>query len=340
MPINHHQKIAILGAGAWGTAIAVTAARAHGEHNVRNENSQDKILLWGRDKNAIDSINQQHQHPDKLGAILLPENLQATNDINDAIFDADIIFLVIPTQKMRGFLQDLPTIPTKAILVSCAKGLEQEKLQLPHQIIKSHYDNICLSLSGPNFAGEIAANKPAATIIAGDNKTAIESVMQSLNHEKFRPYYHFDQIGLEAAAIMKNVMAIACGIIAALELGDNARAALITRSIAEMARFVENFGGKRETIYGLGGIGDLMLTCASRKSRNMSFGYDYAKGLINMQEFLEKNTVEGVFSAKAIYQLCPDLDLPICHAIYHLLYQNADINTIISGFFNRPLKSE
>ena len=243
---------------------------------------------------------------------------------------------------MRGFLQNLPKIPSKSILVSCAKGLEQEKLQLPHQIIKSHCDNICLSLSGPNFASEIAANKPAATIIAGDDKSAIESVMQSLNHEKFRPYYHFDQIGLEAAAIMKNIVAIACGIIAALELGDNARAALITRSMAEMARFVENFGGKRETIYGLGGIGDLMLTCGSRQSRNMSFGYDYAKGLIDMQEFLksETKTVEGAFSAKAIHHLCPDLDLPICHAIYRLLYQNATITDIISDFFSRPLKSE
>ncbi|MCH9844896.1 MAG: NAD(P)-dependent glycerol-3-phosphate dehydrogenase [Alphaproteobacteria bacterium] len=342
MSVNHHQKITVLGAGAWGTAIAATVAR------VQGENAQGKILLWGRDKNAVDSINQQHQHPDKLGTILLPKNLQATNDINIAVADADIIFLVIPTQKMRGFLQDLPKISAKAILVSCAKGLEQEKLQLPHQIIKTHCDNICLSLSGPNFASEIAANKPATTIIAGDNESAIESVMQSLNHEKFRPYYHFDQIGLEAAAIMKNVVAIACGIIAALELGDNARAALITRSITEMARFVETFGGKRETIYGLGGIGDLMLTCGSRKSRNMSFGYDYAKGLIDMQEFLKgesknivaKNTIEGAFSAKAIHQLCPDLDLPICHAIYRLLYQNADINTIISGFFSRPLKPE
>ncbi|MCH9852138.1 MAG: NAD(P)-dependent glycerol-3-phosphate dehydrogenase [Alphaproteobacteria bacterium] len=341
MSISQHRKIAILGAGAWGTAIAATAAR------TQNENSQGKILLWGRDQNAVNNINQHHQHPDKLGEILLPENLYATHDINDAITDADIIFLVIPTQKMRGFLQNLPKISAKTILVSCAKGLEQEKLQLPHQIIKNYFDNICLSLSGPNFASEIAANKPAATIIAGTDKPAIESVMQSLNHEKFRPYYHFDQIGLEAAAIVKNVVAIACGIIAALELGDNARAALITRSIAEMARFVENFGGKRETIYGLGGIGDLMLTCGSRQSRNMSFGYDYAKGLIDMQEFLKndtktvaKKTVEGAFSANAIYQLSPDLDLPICHAIYRLLYQNANINDIINGFFSRPLKSE
>ncbi len=331
--MNKLQKVTILGAGAWGTAIAATVARAQGE-----------AILWGRDKESLNHMTKTNQHPNKLPDVILPETINYIPELESAIDGADIIFLVIPTQKISKFLKEMPALNPHTILVNCAKGLEQEELLLPHQIIKNHCDNICLSLSGPNFAIEIAQNKPAATIIAGNqnHQTAIESVMQSLNHQWFRPYYHFDQIGLESVGLIKNVIAIACGMAMAMDLGENARMALITRSIHEIMRLVDALGGKKETTHGLGGIGDLMLTCSSLKSRNTSFGYDFIKGAVNIQEFLNhgEKTVEGVFSAKAIYQLFPKLELPICHAIYQVLYQNADPYQLSHQFFERPLKAE
>ncbi len=335
MPKTNH--VTILGAGAWGTAIACTAAKA-GAHTI----------LWGRNAETLAQLAQKKQHP-QFPDINLPDSLNYQTDIRQAIIDAEIVFLAIPTQKMRAFLTNMPKLHNDSIIVNCSKGLEQEHLQLPHQIINNFMPNICLTLSGPNFATEIMHNKPAATIIAGaeHQKTAIDKVMQNLHHSHFRPYYHFDQIGLESCAIIKNIIAIACGMVMAMNLGENARTALITRSVSEMKQLIIAFGGDEKSANGLGGIGDLMLSCSSLQSRNCSFGYNLVKGTIDLQSFLQeanngKNspTIEGAFSAQAVHQLFPQLDLPICNAIYQMIYQQADPAQIMHEFFARPLKSE
>ena len=329
-------NVTILGAGAWGTAIAYTAARAG-----------TKTILWGRNAETLNLLAKQKTHP-KFPHITVPDNISYQPNLQQAITQADIIFLVIPTQKIRSFLMNMPKLPAHTIIVNCSKGLEQEHLQLPHQIIENFMPNICLTLSGPNFASEIIQNKPAATIIAGakTQQAAIEKTMQSLHHQYFRPYYHFDQIGLEVCAIIKNIIAIACGMVMGMDLGENARTALISRSISEIKQLINSFGGNEKNADGLGGIGDLMLTCSSLQSRNCTFGYDIIKGKINLQDFLQNSakansqTIEGAFSAQAVYQLFPQLDLPICHAIYHIIYQQADPLKIMHDFFARPLKSE
>ena len=335
--MSNPQKVTILGAGAWGTAIACTAARA-------GSNTQ----LWGRNSTKLAIQAKENKHP-QFPDINLPDNIIYQPNIQQAITDADIIFLAIPTQKMRSFLTDMPELANDTIIVNCSKGLEQEHLQLPHQIIKNFMPQICLTLSGPNFASEIMQNKPAASIVAGaeNHHAAIEKTLQSLHHSSFRPYYHFDQIGLEACAIIKNIIAIACGMVMAMDLGENARTALITRSISEMKQLITAFGGNQKIADGLGGIGDLMLTCSSLQSRNCAFGHDVIKGKIDLQDFLDDSangkktqTIEGAFSAQAVYQLFPKLDLPISHAIYQILYQQADPAHIMHDFFARPLKSE
>ncbi len=278
-------KATILGAGAWGTAIAALCARA----NIY------ETILWGRNPIILDQITKTYQHCDALPNINLPKNIICEPNLTKATTDADIIFCAIPTQKMRAFLQTLPNLSPDVIFVNCSKGLEQEQLKLPCQIIADFHQGICLTLSGPNFATEIAQSLPAASVIAGNkkHKNAIEKTLLALQSKQFRPYYHFDQIGLEAACIIKNIIAIAAGISMALQLGENARTALITRSINEMILFSKSLGGIRETVYGLGGIGDLMLTCSSLKSRNTFFGYQLGLGKIDLDAFIQHGNTGG-----------------------------------------------
>ena len=330
-------KITILGAGAWGTAIASICARQ----------SDNQTILWGRNPQTLEIIAKHHHHPKAFPHVKLPENIICESHLETAIEKADIIFSVIPTQNIRDFLKSIKNFDPKTIWVNCSKGLEQEKLELPHRIIKSFHKGVCLSLAGPNFAEEIAQNLPAATVIAGrkEDETSISKVISALKNDQFRPYYHFDQIGLEAACVIKNIIAIAAGISMALKLGENARAALITRGINEMASFVYKFGGNRETVYGLSGIGDMILTSSSLKSRNTTFGYRLGKNEIDINEFIHKGdtggkTVEGAFNIKAVKQLYPDLDLPITDALYQMIYQNRPIKELLFELFNRPIKSE
>lgn len=328
------KKITVIGSGAWGTALALTLCQPG-----------VATTLYCRNEEIAASINQTHRNEYYLPEIALPTHLRASCLLPQAL-QADVLLITTPTQFLREMCIKLKeaSIAKEIVLVLCCKGIETHTLKLTNEIVADILpDNPVAILSGPNFADEVALGLPAATTIScGDNLLG-NSLVQLFSHTTLRPYYSTDIIGTQIGGAVKNVLAIACGILEGKMLGENAKAALMTRGLAEMVRLGIAKGGKMETLMGLSGMGDLLLTCSSAKSRNMSLGISLGKGK-SLQQILEsrKNITEGVASAESVVQLAAQLEIemPICEAVYKVLYHNLAIDTAIQGLLQRPLTNE
>ncbi|MBA8666725.1 NAD(P)-dependent glycerol-3-phosphate dehydrogenase [Holosporaceae bacterium 'Namur'] len=326
------KNILIIGDGAWGTALAVTAA-----NNIEN------VIIYSRDLNVVDSINKNNINPKSFPSIKLPANIAATDE--PASFkNAELILIAIPAQVLRKFLSDFKEYISNNIpIVICAKGIENDTLNLMSEVCRQIIpQNIIAILSGPNFASEIAVKKLSASLIACEHEEIGISIVRALSNPTFRCYYSNDIIGVQIAGAAKNVIAIAAGILEGLNLGENAKAALVTRGLNEITRLSTALNGNLETSFGLAGIGDLILTCGSRTSRNMSLGFMLASGKPIGEILNENGTYEGYPTSLSINALCEklNLDLPIFKAVYRVLYQGSNIEKEIDLLVNRPLKAE
>jgi len=328
-----YKKISVIGGGAWGTALAAMVSKSGRE-----------TLLWAREDDVVTSINQAHENKDFLPGISLSPALKATGDMARAA-QADIILIVVPAQFVRAVALDLkPHLAESTPVILCAKGIEQSSGKLMSELVNEVLPKSPLVvLSGPTFAREVAAGLPSAVTIASKYQQIARNIAETLGQPTFRPYLSRDVIGAEIGGAVKNVLAVACGIVAGLELGEDARAALITRGFAEMVRFGEVFGAKRDTMMGLCGLGDLILTCSSPQSRNMSLGMALGQGK-NIDDIMagRKTVAEGYFTASILADIAAreNIDMPIAGAVNQILHHGANVMETVRDLMNRPYVSE
>lgn len=325
--------IGVIGAGAWGTALAQSFA----------SNGKD-VTLWARDASLADDINLAHQNRKYLPGIQLHPNISATTDLV-AICACDILLPVVPAQHLRSVLQiAAPHIKINKPLIICAKGVEMETGKLMSDIASDLIPMAMIGvLSGPNFAHEVARGLPAAATLASIYNTKIIPVRDELASHNFRLYATNDVIGTEIGGAVKNVIAIICGIIAGKNLGENTRAAVVTRGLHEMAKLAEAMGGKRETLMGLSGIGDLLLTCSSMQSRNFSLGHALGEGK-SLSSILgsRHGVTEGVPTAEAVVKLAKqyNVDMPLVTAANMCLQGTLSVESAMQQLLSRPLGHE
>lgn len=326
-------KIGVIGAGAWGTALAQLSATAGCQ-----------VQIWAREAEVVASINGKHENEIFLAGVNLEKSIIATSELSD-MAGMDFIFMVVPAQFVRHVLSDLKKhISENAAIVLCAKGIEQSTGKLMSEVVTEILPKSPLVvLSGPTFAREVAEGRPSAVTIASKYQRVTEKLSEAIGQPTFRPYASRDVIGAEIGGALKNVFAIACGITTGRDMGDNARAALITRSLSEMVRFGEKYGAERSTMMGLCGLGDLILTCSSPQSRNMSLGISIGKGKSVQELMADRKTVaEGYHTSSVLARICQeeDLDLPLVMAVNEILHEGNDVNTVITDLLNRPFVSE
>lgn len=318
-----------------GTALAIVTNRAG-----------SKVTLWSRNDIVLRMIEDKRVNDAYLPDIFIDPDIEVTADLALVSQQCSHIVLAVPSQQVRPICIALSDRLQSGIPVMViAKGVERGSLCLMHEVINSILpDNPVMVLSGPNFAREVAIGLPSATTIAGLNRTMTEKVIYAMGGRFFRPYYSDDIIGVQIGGAVKNVIAIASGICTGRGLGENARAALITRGLSEMRRLALAKGGKEETLAGLSGIGDLLLTCTSTSSRNMAFGYAVGKAA-SAAKVLPSATgglTEGIASAESIYQLSRRLGvtMPICSTVYDILEGTTEIDSAIEQLLSRPLAAE
>ena len=326
-------KIGVIGAGAWGTALAMVAHRAGNE-----------VILQAREQDVVDSINSIHRNSVYLPTVELDPAIKATTDLS-ASTDADFIFLVAPSQFLRAVCEAaVDCWPAGVPAVICSKGIEQESCALMSEVVGEVLPGKPLAvLSGPTFAIEVAENLPTAVTLACKDEILAKVLMESLNARFFRIYRSRDVIGAQIGGAVKNVLAIACGIVEGRKLGNNCRAAIISRGLAEITRLGVSKGAQAETLYGLSGLGDLTLTCNSTQSRNFSFGVALGQGE-PLPDLLggRNSVVEEAFTAASVTALAQRLgvSLPIGSAVDGVLNKSVNIDTTITALLSRPLKAE
>ena len=318
-------KIGVLGAGAFGSSLA--AVLTAGGHEVK---------LWGRSIDHLDCTTENVTNKKYLGDISLPKALQVTSDIQD-MTDREIILAVIPSQQLSVFLQN-HKLPEKCPLVLCAKGVEKITTRLQTDIASLHVSNPLAVLTGPGFAHDIAMGKPTAMTLATDDPELGTQLQEVLSTQNLRLYLSDDMIGAQLGGALKNVYAIGCGIVIGAGLGDSARAALMTRSFAEMSRLATALGAKTETLIGLSGFGDLILTSTSPLSRNFAFGLRVGSGL-GMET---GTTVEGIATAQGLQVLAAKhkIDLPIADTVTEILAGHLSVKDGLGKLMSRPLRNE
>lgn len=325
-------RLAILGGGAWGTALAQVAARANHE-----------VLLWARDDRLVEQINARRENPRYLPGVALDPAVRATGDLAAAAA-CEVLLLVVPAQHLRALAVRLAALSAQRPLVICSKGIERGSGAVMSEVLAEVLPGRPLAvLSGPTFAGEVARGLPCAVTLACAELSVGRPLLNALGSRRFRPYLSDDVIGVEIGGAVKNVIAIACGIVIGRGLGENARAALITRGLAEVVRLTRAKGGRPETAMGLSGLGDLTLTCCGAQSRNYSLGVALGEGRALGDVLAERLTVaEGVFTAEAVAALARGLgvETPICDAVHAVLNRGADLGETIAGLLARPFRSE
>ena len=318
------QRTAVIGAGAFGTALALTQA-SRGR----------PVILWGRDADAMRSTQDQRENSRNLPGVILPPALIATSDLTQAA-QADVILLSVPTQALRGFLAQHGAALAGATLVTCCKGVEHGTGLLPTQIIADLLpDTRTAVLTGPSFAADIGRGKPTALTFATTLPDGA-ALQERLSTPALRLYLSDDPTGAQLGGALKNVIALAAGMVMGADLGESARAALMTRGFAELVRLATAQGAHPETLWGLSGFGDLILTCSSEKSRNFSYGIQFAQGRADMQG----KTVEGVMTAHAVSEQGGDMDLPVIHMVSALLKGEISVPQAMDVLLGRPLKTE
>ncbi|MES2745804.1 MAG: NAD(P)H-dependent glycerol-3-phosphate dehydrogenase [Bdellovibrionota bacterium] len=332
------RKAIVLGTGNFGTCLA----------NHLAEQGHD-VTIWGRNKDITDSINTTHRNPRYLSHIALDKRLQAIDQLApELLARAEFLVLAIPTQALRSVLVSIQKDLSPACIIVCAvKGIENGTYAFPIDIIEqtlgAHTKSKVVVLSGPSFASEVAEKQPTAVSIACRDPETNRQTQALFHSSYFRVYTTDDPIGLEVAGALKNVIALASGAAAGLGFQQNARAALLARGLAEIARIGAAMGANPMTFMGLGGVGDLFLTCTSEKSRNYTVGYRLGRGE-SLNEVLRTlgSVAEGVSTAKAAYDLCEKLkvDSPIVHVVYSVLYGGATVSSGLQLLLNREMKAE
>lgn len=335
-PKAQFTSIGVIGAGAWGTALAQVCARAGGPSR--------RVTLWAREPEIVESINSARENKTFLPGITLEPAITATGDMS-AMASASAILMVTPAQHMRASLLALkPHLKSGTPVLLCAKGVEQGSHKLLTQVLAEVLpDAVPAVLSGPSFAGEVARGLPTAVTLACADEALAHELMQAVGIPTFRPYFSPDLIGAEIGGAVKNVLAIACGIVEGKKLGASARAALTTRGFAEMTRLGLALGARAETLAGLSGLGDLVLTCNSPQSRNMSLGLALGEGK-SLDEIMGARSAvtEGVHSANAVVELAASLniEMPISEAVAAIVTGKSSVDDAILALLTRPFKSE
>jgi len=322
----------VIGAGAWGTALALVAAQAG-----------RRVTLWARESQVVDSIGTKRENTLFLPGVALPDTVAATGEMAQACA-AQALLLVVPAQHLRGTLSALsPHLRARTPLVLCAKGIERASGRLLTEVLREGAPGAEPAiLSGPSFAKDVARHLPTAVTIAAKMDVALR-LQATLGHATFRPYASDDLIGVALGGAAKNVYAIACGIVAGMGLGESARAALLARSFAELCRLGEKLGAKSETLMGLSGLGDLVLTATSATSRNYAFGLDVGRAMPRGELFASgRPLAEGVETAPALVARAgaEGVELPIAQAVADILSGKLALDAALPRLMARPLKTE
>jgi glycerol-3-phosphate dehydrogenase (NAD(P)+) len=327
------RRIGIIGAGAWGTALAAAARRAGRE-----------VCLWAYEPEVATAINRTHENALYLPGVALDAAIRATSELAEAAA-ADALLLAMPAQRVRGLCAALaPSLGHRPPVVICAKGIEQKSGALMTEVVADALPGLPFAvLSGPTFAAEVARELPTAVTLACAEPGLAETLAAALRTPRFRVYHSADVAGAQVGGAVKNVLAIACGIVEGRGLGDNARAALITRGLAEIVRLGLAKGAEPETFLGLCGLGDITLTCNATQSRNFSLGLALGQGETLEAVLKSRHSVaEGVFTASSVVALARRLgvDMPISEAVDGILNAGANVEATIAGLLARPFKAE
>jgi len=323
-------KLGIIGGGAWGTALAQVASAGERE-----------TLLWALEPDVVEAVNGRHENPVFLAGVPLNPAIRATSNLTE-LDGCDAWLIVTPAQHMRAVLEDTPRCDKPLIL--CSKGIEEASGELLHRVARQVCPNAPVAvLSGPTFAHEVAKGLPTAVTLAAEDAALAKQLRDRIAQPTFRIYVSDDVAGAEIGGAVKNVLAIACGVVEGRGLGQNARAALVGRGFAEMTRFGVAFGARRETLAGLSGLGDLVLTCSSTSSRNYSLGLGIGQGRSAAELMANSKTVaEGAFTAPVLARLAQDkgIDMPIVDAVDALITGRANVDQALDALLTRPPRAE
>ena len=328
-------KITVIGDGAWGTALALNML--HNGHQVQ---------IWGAFPDYLVQMQERKENFKFLPGVKLPENLEFCADLQQAVAGQDMLLLATPTQFLRNVLKNLvPAFDRSTPIINVAKGIEINSWKRISEIVADELGSVdFIDLSGPSHAEEVSRKVPTAVVAAAENISSAETVQKLMMNENFRVYTSGDVVGVELGGALKNVMAIAAGIIDGMKLGDNPKAAMMTRGIFEMGRLGEALGGQRATFAGLSGIGDLIVTCCSGHSRNRHVGEELGRGksMDEIQQALGMVVAEGVPTAKGARALAQQfgVDTPIINEIYRIIYENREVPDAIKALMNRDAKPE
>jgi glycerol-3-phosphate dehydrogenase (NAD(P)+) len=334
--VNADHKVAVFGAGSWGTAFSVVLADAG-----------NRVSIWGRREELCAAINQTRENPDYLPGITLPDQITATHDPEEAAAGADLVVLAVPSQTLRANLEDWASVlAPDAVIVSLMKGVELGTLKRMSEVIAeitgAGPDRIAV-VSGPNLSKEIARREPAASVVACADESVAQMVQDRVHGSMFRPYTSVDVVGCEIGGAYKNVVGIAVGMAVGLGFGDNTTASLITRGLAETARVAKAFDANPMTLMGLAGLGDLVATCSSPLSRNRTFGEKLGQGM-SVEEVQEstRQTAEGVKSCRSVLDLARahDVDVPITEAVVRVCHEGESPANMVKEIMSREAKPE
>lgn len=327
--------IAIVGGGAWGTALAVHLAR-----------KGSSVRLWIREADLVARMRERHDNPVYLPGIAVPPSVSPQEDIAATVAGVDLVIVTVPSQFARGVYRELAPaiVPTARVVVAC-KGIEQDTLGLPLDVagdVLGHAERMAV-LSGPTFAEEVASGRPSAVVVASDDESVGQEVQRRLSSPTLRLYTNSDPVGVQVAGALKNVIAIATGISESLGMGTNARAAIITRGLAEISRLGIGMGGQASTFSGLAGLGDLVLTCTGALSRNHTVGQRIGHGE-RLQDILDRSpsVAEGVPTTRSVRRLAMQvgIDMPLVEEVHRILFEDGPPHEAMERLMTRPLISE
>ncbi len=326
--------VSVIGAGSWGTALSL----------VLSENGH-KVTIWSISQSEIDMLTEQHEHKDKLPGVKLPDDMIFTTDLKMACHNKDLLVLAVPSVYTRSTAQLMsPHVEKDQIIVNVAKGIEEDSLMTLSEIIEQEIPQASVAvMSGPSHAEEVGEEIPTTCVVGARKKETAEFVQNIFMNKVFRVYISPDVLGIELGGALKNVVALAAGMADGLGYGDNTKAALITRGISEISRLGVKMGGKAETFAGLTGIGDLVVTCASKHSRNRRAGMLMGQGM-DMESAMNevKMVVEGVYSAKAALALAKkyDVEVPIIEKVNEILFNGYSVKDAVGELMTREKKEE
>ncbi|HWV55743.1 NAD(P)H-dependent glycerol-3-phosphate dehydrogenase [Pseudorhodoplanes sp.] len=326
-----YQRLSIIGAGSWGLALASAAQRAGRD-----------VVVWTRDRDAAETLTQTRKSP-RLADVTIDDRIAITGKLEDAT-RCDAILLVVPAQALREVAATLAPLITNGMpVIACAKGIERGTHKFMTQVIAEAAPNAAPAiLSGPSFAADVVRGLPTAVTLAAEDEKVAINLTRALGSPTFRPYHSTDLRGVEIGGAAKNVLAIAAGVVSGRGLGASAAAALTTRGFAELMRFGRALGARPETLTGLSGLGDLILTCSTSQSRNFSLGLALGKGLTPLQAIAETGLAEGVYTASVLNELASslDIDMPVVSAVSDVLGGDVTIDEAIERLMTRPFRAE